>query len=237
MAHPGAVLAALLDLVLPASCVACDRPGAELCGACSAELLGPVVGAHSPSPRPPGLPVLAVARAYDGAAKAALLAHKERARLRLVRPLGAALGAALQSLELSVTTLVVPVPSSRAAVRARGFDHARRLARAGARAAGLRSDALLVPVRAVADQSGLTTAGRAANLAGALRARRDLRGLDVVVVDDVVTTGATLVEASRALAAAGARVRGAACVAGTLRRPAHPSGAVGGHDGWSANRI
>ncbi|MDP3712105.1 MAG: phosphoribosyltransferase family protein [Mycobacteriales bacterium] len=235
------MLTALLDLVLPASCAACGCPGRELCSACAAELLAPALGPHSPSPRPAGLPQLVVARPYAGVARAALLAHKERGRLRLVRPLGDALGAALRTLELPVTTLVVPVPSSRAAVRARGFDHARRLARAGARAAGLRPAALLVPVRAVADQSGLTTAGRAANLAGALRARRDLSGLDVVVVDDVVTTGATLVEAARALASAGARVRGAACVAGTLRRPAHPSthlsAPAGGQDGWSADRI
>lgn len=220
------MLAALLDLVLPTACAACAHPGRELCVECEAELLAPVLGRHSPSPRPAGLPDLAIARSYDAVARAALLAHKERGRLRLVRPLGEALGAALRALELPETTLVVPVPSSRAAVRSRGFDHARRLARAGARSAGLGSAVLLVPARSVADQSGLSTAARAANLAGALRARRDLSGLDVVVVDDVVTTGATLVEAARALTAGGARVLGAACVAGTLRRSAHPLGAV-----------
>lgn len=212
------MLAALLDLVLPTSCASCAAPGSELCPGCTAELLAPALGRHSPTPRPAGLPELVVARTYDGAAKAALLAHKEKGRLRLVGPLGSALGQALGVLELPPSTLVVAVPSSRAAVRSRGFDHARRLARSGARAAGLSSATLLVPVRTVADQSGLTAAARAANLAGALRARRDLRGLDVVVVDDVVTTGATLVEAARALSTAGARVRAAACVAGTSRR-------------------
>jgi predicted amidophosphoribosyltransferase len=86
------------------------------------------------------------------------------------------------------------------------------------RAAGARTAALLVQARDVQDQAGLGTAARTINLAGALRARRRLDGLDVVVVDDVVTTGATLAEAARALTAAGARVRGAAVVAMTVLR-------------------
>jgi predicted amidophosphoribosyltransferase len=70
----------------------------------------------------------------------------------------------------------------------------------------------------VADQADLTAADRAANLSGALRARFDLRGSRVIVVDDVITTGATLAEAARALRAAGADVRAAAVVAATARR-------------------
>lgn len=72
--------------------------------------------------------------------------------------------------------------------------------------------------RRVADQAGLTASDRAANLAGALRARFDLRGQRVIVVDDVITTGATLAEAARALRAAGAEVPAAAVVAATGRR-------------------
>jgi predicted amidophosphoribosyltransferase len=74
-----------------------------------------------------------------------------------------------------------------------------------------------VQARAVEDQSGLSAGARRDNLAGALRSRRRLDGREVVVVDDVVTTGATLAEAARALTAAGARVRGAAVVAATVR--------------------
>lgn len=75
----------------------------------------------------------------------------------------------------------------------------------------------------MADQSGLNVAQRAANLAGALAVRRPVAGLEVVVVDDVMTTGATLVEAARALRAGGAQVRGAAVVAATRRRRAKPT--------------
>ena len=102
-------------------------------------------------------------------------------------------------------------------MRARGHDHALRLARAAAAAGGGRAAALLVPARAVADQGGLGAQERAANLAGALRVRRPLHGLPVVVVDDVVTTGATLVEAARALREGGAAVRGCAVLAATQR--------------------
>jgi predicted amidophosphoribosyltransferase len=72
--------------------------------------------------------------------------------------------------------------------------------------------------RRVADQAGLSAADRAANLSGALRARFDLRGLRLIVVDDVMTTGATLAEATRALRAAGAKVPAAAVIAATARR-------------------
>lgn len=72
--------------------------------------------------------------------------------------------------------------------------------------------------RRVADQAGLNASDRAANLAGALQARFDLRGQRVIVVDDVITTGATLAEAARALRAAGAEVPAAAVIAATSRR-------------------
>ena len=219
------VLDALLDLVLPQSCAGCGRAASRWCPACASALRDAVrrpLGRTAPDPVPPGFPRAAAAAAYDGAVRGALLAHKERGRLALVRPLGAALAAAVAALDPPAGVVLVPVPSDPRAVRARGHDHARRLARRAAavlRAAGVdaRAGPLLVHARRVADQAGLDTAGRTANLQGALQARRPLAGLVVVVVDDVVTSGATLAEAARAVTAAGARVHGAATVAATVR--------------------
>jgi predicted amidophosphoribosyltransferase len=220
------MLAALIDLVLPQPCAGCGGPGAW-CAACSDALAAAAqspLGVTRPDPAPPGFPVAAAAAAYDGAVRGALLAHKERGRLALGRPLGRALAAAVGCLSPPAAVVLVPVPSSRAAVRERGHDHALRLARCAAAvltAAGrpARAASLLAPVRALGDQSGLDAEARAANLAGAFAVVRPLPGsLPVFVVDDVVTTGASLVEATRALVAGGARVRGAATVAATRRR-------------------
>ena len=206
---------ALLDLVLPRRCAGCAVPGAALCPPCRAELAAAPLGVLDDGPR--RLPPLAAAAAYGGVVRGVLLAHKEHGRLALVRPLGAALAGAVACLDVPPGTVLVPVPSSVAAVRARGHDHGRRLAREAARRLLLPSRPLLRPVRPVADSAGLGAAERAANLRGALAARRPLEGVTAVVVDDVVTTGASLREAVRALRAAGAQVRGAAVVAVTER--------------------
>lgn len=211
------LLTDLVDLVLPRECAGCGAPGELLCPACRSRLRDVAPTRTSPVPCPPGLPRTCTAGAYEGALRAVLLAHKERGRLALAAPLGGLLAGAVDELRTGPAVLV-PVPSARSAVRARGHDHALRLARAAASAAGLDAAPLLVQARRVADQSGLDAAARAANLRGALTARRPLDGLPVVVVDDVVTTGATLVEAARALRAAGGRVRGCAVVAATRRR-------------------
>lgn len=216
------MLADLLDLVLVRSCDGCGAPGRSPCPSCGAALVGPPLGRARPQPCPPGLPPTVAFGRYDAPLRGLLIGHKERARTRLTGPLGGALAAAVRLLG-SGPVLLVPVPSAPATVRARGHDHAWRLARAAARrlpeAAAAR---LLVPVRAVADQAGLSSGERAANLRGALAARGS-GPARVVVVDDVMTTGATLEEAARALRAAGHEVVGAAVVAATARRRLHRS--------------
>jgi predicted amidophosphoribosyltransferase len=220
------VLSALLDLVLPQACAGCAAPTAW-CAGCAQVLAAAAcapLGVTRPDPSPPGFPRAAAAAAYDGAVRGALLAHKERGRLSLGHPLGAALAAAVGCLSPPYGVVLVPVPSSRAAIRARGHDHALRLARIAAAVstrAGqpARAARLLAPVRSLGDQSGLSAQARAANLSGAFAVVRTVpTGLPVVVVDDVVTTGASLAEATRALTAAGAAVHGAATVAATMRR-------------------
>lgn len=229
------MLDALLDLVLPRECSGCRSPGRLLCPACRALLERCAPRLTCPDPCPPGLPSLAAATTYDGAVRQLLVAHKDRGQLALARPLGVALAAAVLVHRpglrgLDGPLLLCPVPSAARAVRTRGHDHARRLAASAARqltAQGhpARAVPLLRPARAVLDQAGLTSGGRAANLHGALVARRGPTG-PVLLVDDIVTTGATLAEAARALAAAGHLVVGAAVVAATARRHASP-GRVG----------
>ncbi|WP_063769521.1 MULTISPECIES: ComF family protein [unclassified Streptomyces] len=205
----------LAGLVLPVDCAGCGAARVLVCGECGGALSGAAAGLVSPSPRPAGLPVVRAAAAYEGAVRAVLLAHKERGALPLAGVLGAALAAAVLAGgpgpgrgELAL----VPVPSARRQVRARGHDPARRIALAAAgrlRRAGV--PARVAPVlglrRAVADQAGLGARQRRENLAGALAVRRDgarlTRGARIVLVDDVVTTGATLAEAARAVRAAG----------------------------------
>ena len=220
------MLDALLDLGLPGGCAGCAAPGAALCRDCRSLLGGRPLGLVRPEPCPAGLPPLAAGTAYEGGVRRLLVAHKERGQTRLARPLGAALAGAVRVLGVSGTVVLCPAPSARSAVHGRGHDHVLQLARAAAPT--LTADgypakvlALLVPGRRVADQAGLGAAARAANLAGALRVRRVVDG-PVVIVDDLVTTGATLVEATRALRSAGMLVQGAAVVAATARRHGSP---------------
>ncbi|MFC8200764.1 ComF family protein [Streptomyces sp. NPDC060006] len=212
----------LTDLVLPAECGGCGRPRTVLCPKCRAALTGDVPSRVRPEPEPPGLPVVHAAAPYEDEVRAALLAHKERGALTLAGPLGAALAGAVRAGLGSggrtgpggsrAALLLVPVPSARWAVRARGHDPARRIALAAAaelRRGGTptRVLAVLRQRRAVADQSGLNSRQRLDNLAGALEVapggtRLLAGGGRIVLVDDLMTTGASLAEAARALRAA-----------------------------------
>ncbi|MFJ8018435.1 ComF family protein [Streptomyces sp. NPDC096339] len=211
----------LSGLVLPDDCAGCGAARVLLCGRCREALSGAGAGRVRPSPAPEGLPVVHAAAVYEGPVRAVLLAHKERGALPLAGALGRALAAAVLAGadgpgegELAL----VPVPSARRQVRARGHDPARRIALAAAgrlRRAGV--PARVAPVlrlrRAVADQAGLGAGQRRENLAGALEVRRGgvraVAGAAVVLVDDLVTTGATLAEAARAVRAAGPGAAGA----------------------------
>ncbi|WP_030965545.1 ComF family protein [Streptomyces sp. NRRL S-378] len=205
----------LAGLVLPVDCAGCGAARVLVCDGCRGALSGAAAGPVRPSPRPEGLPVVRAAAVYEGAVRAVLLAHKERGALPLAGVLGGALAAAVLAGGTGPgpgEVALVPVPSARRQVRARGHDPARRIALAAAgrlRRAGVpaRVAPVLVLRRAVADQAGLGARQRRENLAGALAVRRDgvrlTRGARIVLVDDVVTTGATLAEAARAVRAGG----------------------------------
>lgn len=207
----------LTDLVLPAECGGCGRPRTVLCPECRAALSGAVPCRVRPVPEPPGLPVVHAAARYADEVRAVLLAHKERGALALAAPLGVALAGAVRAGAVwgHGAVVLVPVPSARRAVRARGHDPARRIALAAAgelRRGGTpaRVAAVLRQRRDVADQAGLNSRQRLENLAGALAVVpggwRLLADGPVVLVDDLMTTGASLAEAARAVRAALAEV-------------------------------
>lgn len=195
-------LAAALSLVFPVWCAGCDTLGVLLCDTCRSQL-----EATPASQAVRGDLVVRSALPYEGVAARAIRAFKEEGRTALARPLGRTLAALLPPAS------VVPVPSSRAAMRRRGY----RVTDLLVRHAGRRPARLLHPARAAADQRALGRDDRARNAAGLFRAE-PCEGVAVVIVDDVVTTGATLVDAARALREAGAEVLGAVTVAATPRR-------------------
>ena len=230
-----------MDLAVPPSCAACGRPDCGLCGTCRDELAsarwpdGP--RAVAPTPCPDGLPPVVASTAFAGTAARLVVAHKDRDRRDCAPVLAHLLASSIEgalvlhpALASSLAAgagplLAVPVPSSARARRARGdsplVDLARRAVRGFPPGEVVVARALTVR-RRVADQAGLGAADRAANLehAFAIRPRwRDLVGRSpCLLVDDVLTTGATLAEAARALRAAGAPRVLAAVACATERR-------------------
>jgi predicted amidophosphoribosyltransferase len=179
----------------PASCGACGTKGSWLCRRCAARLSRPAT-----APPPAGVTAAVAAYEYGGAARALVLALKLRSRRGAAEPLADAMCAALRRSGLSGSTLTW-VPGRPADARLRGFDHAELLAARVAAALGLPVAGLLTRVRPVADQSGLGAVARRANLRGAFVAAAS--PAKVILVDDLVTTGATASACARALRAAG----------------------------------
>ncbi|MEK4033496.1 ComF family protein [Methylocystis sp. IM3] len=223
--------AALLDLVYPPACLACRRAVAEhgaLCADCwrevafierpfcerlgtpfeqdlgQAGLISPEAAANPP--------VFSRARAvarYDSD-KARSLAHrlKYHDRLELAGPMGRWMARAGADL-LAEADLLAPIPLHRLRLAARRFNQSAELARIVSRESGVPVETLaLLRVKATAPQVGLSRAQRAANLSGAFRIDPErasrLEGRNILLVDDVLTTGATANAAARALLRAGA---------------------------------
>jgi predicted amidophosphoribosyltransferase len=153
-------------------------------------------------PAPAGVDAVTAAWDYDGVARALVLALKLRGR----RPAGALLAEGLAArvwAEGCVADALVWVPGRRGDIRKRGFDHAKVVAQSLSSHLGIPSIPALRRASDRIDQAGLNAAQRRSNLAGAFVA--DRVPTRVAIVDDVMTTGATMAEAGRALRAAGAR--------------------------------
>jgi ComF family protein len=187
-------------------CAGCDTPGPAICTTCRFALVG-----RSPQPQAHGV-IAAVP--FTGRARDVVLSLKYRNRRQVARHLGGLLANRLVETgahhDLDVVTWA---PTSSRRRRQRGFDQAEEIARTVGRQLG-------VPTRRLLARSGPSTAqtgkNRSERLDGpAFVARPGLSGRNVVVVDDVVTTGATLLAASDALVQQGVRAVTLAAVAST----------------------
>lgn len=170
-------------------CCALASPGGARCGRCIAD--------------PPAFDATVAALAYRFPTDVLVQGLKFRGELALAPVLGALLGA--QAPRAGRVDLVLPVPLAAARLRERGFNQALEIARAAAACVG----ATLAPractrERETAAQVGLAWPDRARNVRGAFACGLPMAGLAVAVVDDVMTTGATLAELARVLKGAGA---------------------------------
>jgi ComF family protein len=193
-----------LSVLLPVECAGCGRPDRAVCDRCRPELVPTPVHRSTAL----GLEVVTALR-YEGVTRRIVLTFKDGDRPELARALAPALAAAIERMP---PVPLLRVPSSPASRRRRGYDPVRELVRA----AGYRSVGGL-RVRRGGVQKALGVADRARNRAGSMRSIRSLEGRRFVLVDDVLTTGATLDEAARAVREAGGEVVGAVALAFTPR--------------------
>jgi predicted amidophosphoribosyltransferase len=214
------ILAAVREafsVLVPLSCVGCGSADIAVCADCEGRMTGEPIRREIGS----GFAVWAGTE-YTDVARRAILALKNEQRTdaaaALARVLGPAIHASLSDVSRQTdppwhVALAAP-PSSRSAYRRRGY----RPVDVVVARTGLKLEHPLTWRRQPADQIGLTIDERIRNLNGALRPRKGVSGRTFLLLDDVVTTGATLLESRRALTAAGASVVGSAVIAATPRR-------------------
>ena len=220
-----------LDLIFPRRCVGCGAFGAFLCANCLAGapaagpprcpvcwmpvlsgVEGPVLSAAAAAPpclrcrsQPPAFAAARSAFVYGGAAREAVRALKYRGLAALAAEMARPLAAALDGWAPPVNA-VVPVPLAGRRRRLRGYNQSELLARELGRLAGIPVAAgALRRLRSSPPQAGAADeAARRANVDGAFAAGSSLPAGGILVVDDVLTTGATLDACARALRQAGA---------------------------------
>ena len=196
----------LLQLLFPPRCVACGQRGALLCNSCLAlvKLRHPSTAARYRDLRP--LSGVRAAAEFSGPMRQAVHQFKYNGLRALAPTLGQLLWQNWSQQPYPVE-LIVPVPLHSSRLRQRGYNQSALLARELGRHSGLPvSDQVLARKAATPPQVGLNARERMLNVRGAFVAERSLvRGLSVVVIDDVMTTGATLRACAEELLSAGAR--------------------------------
>jgi ComF family protein len=202
----------LLEIVLPAACAGCGRYGATLCRSCVGALRAPATAIDRFLAPDPGVVVgdsleLAVtAFAYEGTLRKALAGLKYGNAARVARPLADRAAARLAEVAaVAGQAQLVPVPIHPERLRQRGYNQAALLAACLGRACRLPTIDLLVRRRATSRQHRLDRAARMRNLRDAFAVRSEARAPPVViVVDDILTTSATLEACATVLRDAGA---------------------------------
>jgi ComF family protein len=202
----------ILDVLLPPACAGCGSAGALLCASCIHRLRtasDPGVRFVAPDPSVAigqDLALAVAAFAFEGPIRRALARLKYEGAWRLAWPLARAAMPVLRDiLEVAGRAPLVPVPIHRGRLRARGYNQAELLARELTSSMRLPLADLLERVRPTTKQHRLDRAARLANLRDAFAVRATVRSVPpvVIVVDDIVTTTATLEACASVLRAAG----------------------------------
>jgi predicted amidophosphoribosyltransferase len=215
-------IGSLSELIFPVRCLGCSVLGIEICAACRASWSRHIY-------RSQGVvegrlfPIYSAVR-YSAVASKVILKSKEDALTVADNLIIASLGHALTYFQNEIGSgFLVPIPSRVSASRKRGRKYINKMIEG----LGITPLDVLAHNRAVRDQSTLRAAARIKNLEGALVVNfdaypvtnRNAPGISVIIVDDLVTTGATLSEAARALRTGGFHVLGSvtACLAKPVR--------------------
>ena len=221
---PLQALGRLADQWLPRGCALCDcrlapaetglcapcardlpGAGAPRCAVCGLRQERPVARCAACLAQPPAWGRTIVMADYAPPLDRLVVALKFRGELAAAGPVGHLLGRTLRDCGEAPVDALIPVPLGRLRLAERGYDQAAAIARAAGRAAGVPvRSAWLTRSRETPPQSRLALAGRAQNLADAFRADAAVAGLRIALVDDVMTSGATLAAAAAALRGAGA---------------------------------